>query len=114
MTLSVTSLREDAGDSVYYDENFMRMIEQHRIYLQNVDGTEPRIIPEGEAWRWRYDFYGLLRYLDIPEYLRWITLRVNDLKSPSDYTGLNTSLIIPSFTAIQMLASIYRSQYSVG
>lgn len=114
MTLSVTSLREDAGDSIYYNEDFRRMIEQHRIYLQQVDGTEPRVIPDGEAWRWRYDFYGLLANMDIPEYLRWIILRVNNLQNPADYNGLNTTVIIPSFNAIQTLAAIFRNQYSTS
>lgn len=114
MTLSVTSLREDSGDDIFYTEDFRRMIEQHRIYLQTADGYDHRLIPEGEAWRWRYDFYGLLGHLNIPEYLRWIYLRVNDMINPADYSGLNTTILIPSITAIQNLTAIFRNQYSTS
>lgn len=114
MTLSVVSLREDPGEDVYYNEDFRRMIEQHRIYLQSADGIDTRVVPDGEAWRWRYDFYGLLNYMDVPEYLRWIYLRVNNMHNPGDFTGLLTTIAIPSFKVIQQLTAIFRNQYSTS
>lgn len=114
MALSITSLRENQGDSTFYDEDFRRMIEEHRIYLQNAEGTDWRDITAADAWRWRYDFYGLLKYLDIPEHLRWIYLRCNDLMSTEEYDGLRTTIMIPSYTAIQSLSAIFTNQYRTG
>lgn len=111
MTLSIASLRDSQGDSMFYDEDFRRMIEEHRIYLQNADGTDWRVLEPAEAWRWRFDFYGLLRSMDIPEHLRWIYLRVNNLVSTEDYDGLMTTIMIPSYTAIQSLSAIFTNQY---
>lgn len=114
MALSVRSYREDSGESVYYDADFRRMIEQHRIYLQNAQGYVDRDITPGDAWRWRFDFYGLLQSMGVPEKLRWIYLRVNDYSHPADFDSTRTTIRIPNESAIEKLVALYRNQYRVS
>lgn len=111
MSLSVRSYREDPGEDVYYDPNFKLMIEQHRIYLQNADGYVDRVLDPGTARRWRFDFYGLLEDLGIPENLRWIFLRVNDYTHPSEYDETRVTIRVPNPSAIEKLVALYRNQY---
>lgn len=106
---SLVGLRESAGDAIYYDHGFRQLLESHRLYLTTASGVTWKEIPQGEAWRWRYDFYGLLQYLDIPQYLRWIILRCNDLQNPVDYTGLVTTILLPPVNVIANLAAIYQN-----
>lgn len=114
MTLSVRSFREDPGESTYYDEAFRLMIEQHRIYLQDAAGYVDRVLDSATAWRWRFDFYGLLEFLGVPEYLRWIYLRVNNYTHPNEFDSTRVTIRIPDIKAIERLVSLYRNQYRTG
>ena len=45
-------------------------------------------IPPAIAYKYRYDFYGLLRqYFNLPSETFYFFLRINDLKHPLEYEG---------------------------
>jgi hypothetical protein len=112
MAHPITNLRESSGDPTFYNSTFRSILEDHRVYLmQESNGSTLLEIPPGDAWRFRFNFYGLLRHMAIPAELRWITMRVNDMANPIEYVGTLTSIKIPHLGTLTSLADTFNTQY---
>lgn len=99
-------LIRDDGALTYYDEDLRLALELHIPYLlKNGRSTQVPIEPH-KAARHEYDFYSLLLDLHIPPYLHWITLRINNMTSPSEYSRDMLSVFIPNPQIIENLKSI--------
>lgn len=112
MAQPITELKERPGDTTFYEPAFMAILEDHRVYLaQESNGSTLVEVPPGEAWRFRFNFYGLLAHMDVRVEFRWITMRVNDLVNPKDYDGTLTTLRMPNLAMLNSLADIFNTQY---
>lgn len=91
-------------DSEMVSESFKTVIEDHLNVLkmpQNI--MEVKNVSPVDANRFEYDFYGLLRVLNVPVQYQWIVMRVNDLMSPSDYRRHMQHVKIPNTEIISGL-----------
>lgn len=103
-------LEQTFDDSIYHDESFKTILEDHLPLLSNIDNIqEVKEVSPVDANRYEYDFYGLLRYLAIPIPYHWITMRVNGLMSPNEYRKNMLTIKIPSIEIFEGLKT-YHSQ----
>jgi hypothetical protein len=77
---------DNAGDALYYDEGFRRVLEDHRVYLRTVGNVKRVTIQPGLAYRFEFNFYGLLKFHSVPQYLWWIIMRMLEMTSPDQMT----------------------------
>lgn len=87
MSMSIVRLHKGVKEKHYLTGAFRNVIEQYLEYLKNkASHLSVEIVPMDNE-KYLGDFYGLLASLKIPPEHRWITMRLNDLHSPMDYTG---------------------------
>lgn len=85
MAFGLQSLRLPAGDDIYYDPDFRKMVEHHIPLLKSDRGSVSKVVTPTTVLRFEGDFYGLLSFYEIPQKHHWITLRINSLLSPDEY-----------------------------
>jgi hypothetical protein len=107
--MAIDSLLFDEGASVYYDESFRNVIEDHMTYLRTHPRTGMRVVEPGRAYKYEADFYGLLQFYNIPAALHWTVLRMNRLTSPSEFSLDIETILVPDPDVIEHLRSSHMS-----
>jgi hypothetical protein len=97
----------DDGPLVFYTEKFRAMIEANLNYLRSAGQFYTVPIDPDKAYRYEYNFYGLLRELSVPKHLLWIVMRVNGLTDPSEFQRDASLLWIPDVNVIDRLKAVY-------
>lgn len=101
-------LESTLDDTALGHEDFKVMLEDHLAVLsakENIQSISD-IVPM-DAYRFEYDFFGLLRYLGIQPRYHWVVMRVNGLASPADYQRDKLSILIPNFDLVENLFSYF-------
>lgn len=102
------------GVAIFYDPEFRKVIEAHIPYMRNMATQFPLKLTDSDANRYDGDFYGLLVKLgSVPAYLHWITLRLNGMTSPHEYTRDMKILLVPDPNFIQKLQDIETTQSQI-
>lgn len=98
------------GDTIYYETGFRNAIEPCLPVLKK-KGSDLRSIQIVPALADNYDgdFYGLLTELKIAPHMHWITMRLNDMRSPQEYTSAMTSFITMSAKEMGVLLQMWRT-----
>lgn len=99
------------SDTLYFTPTFKRLIEEHLPYLINTESTQVITIKDYETTKFKGDFYGILITYNVPAIAHYATMRVNGMKTSSDYAGLATIFTIPSTSILNRLYS--RSQVAI-
>ena len=107
MTLKVSLLKQEIGDTNLYSTSFRRLIEDHLEYIREHSSTTIKPVLGSIAVKYNGDLYGLLIHLRVSQELHWITMRVNNFHSPTDYNNELISLVIPNIKLIKTLLSKY-------
>jgi len=105
----INSLAIDEGASIYYDDGFRNVIEDHMTYLRNRTDTGVKVVEPGRAYKYEADFYGLLQFLLVPTELHWVVLRMNGYTSPTQYRPEKLSVIVPNPDVIEQMRSSHMS-----
>lgn len=103
-------IRSD-GPQVFYNEGFRRELEVHIPLLKS--GSDARIIEveDNIAYKYEYDFFGLLTYLKIPAQYHWITMRVNNMMHPDEYSKDILSVLLPDVVILEQLRTTYTTAH---
>lgn len=111
MTMTVQALQNSPGELLFYDEDWMTLIETHLPCLRldansSVLNVDPHLVN-----MFRGDFYGLLMNLStpIPPKYHYVILRANGFTNPLDYPLDITTLLIPADQIIEQLRKIYQT-----
>lgn len=100
----------DQGDSIFYTKKYRQMIEDHIPYLKlNRNLTTITLAPL-VSFKYAADFYGLLFHLLIPMEYHYMVLRLNNFKSPSDFTGTESSIKMLETDIIRKLVNTMKTQ----
>ena len=113
MTLSVSRFQLPMGQVNVNSSGFRNLIENHVLYLQTSVNTKILILDPADEDKWQGDFYGLLNKLGITQDMWWITMRVNNLYSPVDYSGDLGQIYSPGIVDITTLLSRYLATATV-
>lgn len=108
-TQRLTETMEDSSPSVYYSLEFQSMLENHIPSL--VRGLAVQILPVEPSRGHQYegDFFGLLTSLSIPSQYHWVTMRCNNLYSPTDYRSTMANIVCPAFDEVDEIYAIFTS-----
>lgn len=98
------------SDPTYQDQRFNEFLETHlEFLLKNKSRLTFQVDPDvGD--KYIGDFYGLLTHFRIPIDQHYITMRLNEFISPSDYTGNPIIIIRTSDEHLALLKNIWRTK----
>lgn len=106
------------SEGMFYSPEFRAIVEDHLSILKTV-GVTQQAIPLELYWQYEGNFYGYLTYLNIPQELHWLHLRVNGFDHPNEFAKavsdpLNKPyiavLLRPSETIVGDLQKYYLSR----
>lgn len=108
--MNIHELATDDGEDVFYDPDFHIVLESHMTYLKMLPGTRMMMIEPQVAYRNEGDFNGVLDELRVPKQHHWLTMRMNDLRSPNDFTADMQSIIVPDYAEVDLIRSVYQTK----
>jgi ABC-type phosphate transport system auxiliary subunit len=107
---TVSKAQLDAGNTNMYSVGFRNLIENHLPQIRTYPNTKILPLEPKKEQIFTGNFYGLLYNIDfVQQDMFWITMRVNDLLSPLDYSGNLNYVIIPSRGDIELLLQRYKN-----
>ena len=106
----IDNLLLNPGPNIYYDSQFRIVLEDHMTYLRNLNTTRRIEIDIQNAYKYEGDLFGLLFTLNINPHLHFIVMRLNNMRSPTEYTNEIRSLLIPDETQISRIISAYKTK----
>ena len=104
------SFIESSGDSLYYNDNFRIVLEDHIEYLLTHPDTTISIVQEHEMIKNKCDIYSLFLDRKIPKQYHWIMTRLLGLKSPFLIRLELNYIVIPPFEEIEKIRATYISR----
>lgn len=99
------------GPDIYYDADFRAAIEAHIDYLRTHEETKILYLEPHIVYRYEFDMYGLLLHYNIPPYLHWIILRMNNLYSMTNFPKDLSQLYYPSEGCVNIVRQIYQTAH---
>lgn len=105
--MSIISTMEAEGDPIFYEKDFFYYMESYMGYLRKQDNRTISFEPH-KSYVFQGDLYGLLKELGIKANMRWLVMRINNLKSPTHVPPNLTMLEIPNEQVIDVLVQKYK------
>lgn len=97
----------------YYEPDFRRVLEEHLPLIKKRQANTVLAVEPYLAVRFKGDFFGLLAHLQVPDYLQWITMRVNGFISPMDVNDDIRTVTTVDATFIRRLYNTHRTQSKI-
>lgn len=96
MALSINKLEANEGGAGYYDPGFTRYLESYLMHLKGLANNQMHPVDSHTLYKYEGDLYGLFDVLGIPRHLHWITMRMNNFTSPTQFNGELYTIIAPT------------------
>jgi hypothetical protein len=109
MAFSLDSQMAPDGGSLYYTDAYQTMIETHLQWLLSHPATYQINIEPGIGVKYEGDLYGLLRINGIPPQHFWTVMRMNGMRSTTDYESTVSSLLVPNYQVMSSLFQVFVS-----
>ena len=113
---AVNNLMFNVGPSDYYTDQFRQVLEDLMYFMRNTPGmtTAYNVTPQN-AWENDQDLYGYLQSVVglAPQY-HWVTMRLNNLTSPSQFGKHIKKLLIPNVTWLEQQRSAYETSSTIS
>lgn len=108
--MDILNLAYRDGASIYYDEKFRAVLEDHMTYFRTHATTTLQQLEAHEVNKWRGDLFGFLNTLKIPAQFHWLIMRMNAMSAPTDLDVHVETLLLPSTSEIEKIRSIHAIQ----
>lgn len=105
--MQVDTLMVGTGEPMYYEQGFRNVLEDHLNFLVTHPQTVARQVDSSLAYRYEYDFYGLLQFYGVPEHLHWLHMRMMNMTNPMQMTRGLTYFLVPNPDIVERLRSNY-------
>lgn len=112
MAITLKSRGYNPGPELFYDEKFLRIIEDHLVLLTTSPKATVREITPTMTSRYEHDFIGFLNFLKVPNETHPIVIRVNGMKSAEDFDQSFTNIILPASDEIEQIRQAYLASYA--
>lgn len=99
---------------VFFDEAFHVMIAQHKKALLSSPGRVMYDLTPNEKRIWHGNFVGYMMSKNIPIYLHWIVMYINDIDSSLDFRDDIDFIVIPDLEMVSRLREYYNTTHSVN
>ena len=93
----------------YYDPDFCQVLDSHKEWLRTAGAPTYQDIDVKFLGQYRGDFFSALFDLGIDARYHRITMLLNGLTNPSEYTGQFTSVFVPDPAKISQILSAYNT-----
>lgn len=110
MSMPIQDLLTNQVAQVYCDQGFRDTVESVLSIIKANPNNRTVAVESGKAYKYEYDFYGLLSSLGVPTSLHWLTLRVNGYRDPRDFEHSHTQLIIPTEDDLNYIRRMYKTR----
>lgn len=107
MTLSILSQQMTMGAASYYDEDWHLLIETHLPLLIADTSNTSLPVTDIDAYRFEGDLFGLLCLYKVEPQYHFIVMRMNGLRSPSEYRRQKTVFLLPDKQRIEAFRKTY-------
>ncbi len=108
--MDIVNLMTSTGDDSYYEEAFLNIIDSHLTYLKSLSTTSIVTLDNQLTYKHEGDLTGLLDEMNYHKRFHYSIMRINGMRSTNELKFDRTTLIIPDFTEIDLLNSIYRTK----
>lgn len=113
---SLASQVVDSSDQIYYDPSFKNILEQHLPHFRERALGEYQLTAQLEdniAVKCDGDFRKVCIELGVPQYLHWLTLRINKLKNYSDYRKTQKTVVLVEDDLLNRLRLIHTTTHQI-
>lgn len=93
--MQIDALMLNDGPTIYYDEDFRNVMEDHMTLLRTSATTQVIAVDPGKAYKYEFDLWGFLTEYNVPVELHWIAMRMNQMTSPMDFGPAVETMLIP-------------------
>lgn len=111
--MKIYDLENNFGPSIHYDPKFRIVLEDHMTVLRNSTLTRSLTIEPVYAYKFTGDLIGILKQYNVPLYLHWIIMRMNNYTAYTDFNENVTSLIIPDEELVERIKRTYMSHNKI-
>lgn len=108
--MDITNLARNFGDDVFYNPDFLNMMDDHYSYLMEDDGTSVVELDNLSSYVNEGDLVAVLDGLGVSAKYAYCIARMNKLNSVTDLKASVTSLIIPNLSIIESLALVFQTK----
>jgi hypothetical protein len=112
MPMPINTLSIQPGPPIYYTDKWQQVLEDHLDYLINHESTTTVSIEPQYAYKYQYDFIGLLNYMNMPAHLHWTLMRINGMYRMEDFTSDRTLLIVPDSSELERIKKLLTTSYN--
>lgn len=109
--MSLISKLTNPGPSVFYDQTFRNIFEDHLNLIVNGEPTaftSVTIDPNTGA-RYAGDWRGLMTELAVFPQMHWYNMRINGYTSSTDYTGEQLNITLLNNVIVERLIASYKT-----
>jgi hypothetical protein len=99
----VASKLNSPNAEFFYTQAWLNIVEDHRLWLREHEKTTTSPISPYDLEIYKGNFISFLLSKDIPHYLHWTILRMNNLVSPEQFDHNYKFFYVPSIDTIEQL-----------
>lgn len=111
--MDILNLLSPQGDTVFYTEDFRTMLKSHYNYILSRPNTHVMALESFEAYKYEFDLFGVLDFKNIPKQYHWIIMVINNYTAPEQFDRNKLNLVIPAFSDIELLKSVYMQRQNI-
>jgi hypothetical protein len=97
----------------YYNPDFRNVLEDHFSLLKTISSTKLVPIDGYLAYRYEFDFYGLMQEQNVPHQLHWLVMRLSGYTSPDQMSADLQSYYLPDPAYVEQLRSVWSAKSGV-
>ncbi len=112
MTMPLVRLIRDPGADVYYSPQWQLMIETHLSLLRARADNTILNFTAAQAFKYEGDLVGLLTELNVKLCYHWLLMRLNGMRTWTDFDGQSTMLVVPNYTYVERLTEVHKTTMS--
>lgn len=112
MAMPINQLLVNTGAAIYYDADFRRVLESHMGILRKLDSTQLVAIEPQLAYKYEFDFYGMLQERNVSEHMHWVILRLNDMVDPREFKATMDRFLVPAAEVIDAIRRLHMTTAS--
>jgi hypothetical protein len=101
--MRVDELMFQEGASIFYDNAFRSVLEDHMTFLRNHPQTRTLPVDAGKAHKFEFDIFGLLADYGVATHLHWLVMRMNNLTDMTRFNMSYESLLIPDELVVSQI-----------
>lgn len=111
--MKIYDLENNFGTRLFYDQKFRVILEDHMTVLRTSPNSFRISIEPVYAYKYTGDLIGILKHYNIPLYLHWIIMRMNNYSAYTDFNEKVTNLLIPDSELVERIRRTYMTHNKI-